>query len=316
MKETWKQATVLALAVCALAWTGAEAEDKGFGDGTLPDHLAVYDVDGDGTLSVEEVQAMREARQHRHHDWVEQWDANDDGMIDEEERIAAREALRHRIIQRRTMRFQEADSDGDGCLTFAEFSAIPAVMKLAEKHPEAPARIFDRLDINDDNCISLGEFLRHLLHRRWRTEEVYIAADGGPDGDGCLTFEEFSARPAMVKLAEKHPEAPANIYNQLDDDDDECLTLEEFLAPIHLGEPPEPWTPGDTYAKIDSDGNECVTLEEWSAFPPMVKLAETHPQAPAHIYGELDADGDECVTLVEFIEGRQHETDTTDVGGA
>lgn len=319
MKETWKPAMVVALALCAFAWTGAEAGDRSFGDGTLPDYLAIYDVDGDGTLSVEEVQAMREARQHRHRDWIEQWDTNEDGMIDDEERMAAREELRRRIIHRRTMRFREADADGDGCLTFVEFSAIPAVMKLAEEHPEAPARIFDRLDINDDNCISLEEFLRHLRHRRndgWRTREVYVRADGGPEGDRCLTLEEFRGIPAMRKLAEQRPEAPTRIYNHLDADDNECLTLEEFLSPLHLGEPPEPWTPADVYAKIDANGDECVSLDEWRRFPPMVRLAETHPEGPARIYGELDANGDECLTLREFIEGRQHEDPALDVDGA
>ena len=71
----YKRNTVIfaALALCAFAWAGAQAGERDFGDGTLPDHLALYDVDGDGVLSVEEIQAMKDARHNRHAEWLEQW---------------------------------------------------------------------------------------------------------------------------------------------------------------------------------------------------------------------------------------------------
>ena len=202
MKAKFSVVLLAAAAISVSAWTGVQAGDRGFGDGTLPDHLAVYDVDGDGVLSVEEIQAMKDARPGRRHGWLEQWDTNEDGVIDEEERAAAHEALRQRIEERRVRHFNEADTDGDGCLTFEEFSAIPAVIALAEEHPEAPARIYARLDANHDDCVSLEEFLGHLRDRRhdgWRTAETYAEAD--VDEDGCLTLEEFSAIPAIVRLA-------------------------------------------------------------------------------------------------------------------
>ena len=236
---------LIVMTLCLVARAEAQSGDRSFGDGTLPEHLAVYDVDGDGILSVEEIQAMKDARLTRHDDWQEQWDTNGDGVIDEDERAAAKEAIRDRIEERRTRRFNQADTDGDGCLTFAEFSAIPAVMELAKRHPEAPARIFDRLDVNDDDCISLEEFVVHLRHRRdrnWRNPLTYARAD--KDNDGCLTFAEFRAIPEMVRLAEEHPGKPAQFYARLDADDDQCLTLAEFTAELGPDGPPPPDGPG------------------------------------------------------------------------
>jgi Ca2+-binding EF-hand superfamily protein len=292
---------VAAVAGAVIAWTGARADDRSFGDGTLPDYLAVYDVDGNGVLSVEEIQAMKDARSANRHQWLEQWDTNDDGVIDEDERAAAHEAMRERIIARRIQRFHEADTDGDGCLTFEEFSALPAVMKLAEEHPEAPARIYDRLDANDDDCVSLEEFLRHLRDRvrdGWRTEETYNRAD--TDEDGCLTLEEFTVIPAMAQLAEHHPEEPARIFGVLDADDDGCLTLEEFTARVHLGDPPRDWRTEETYRRADADHDGCLTREEFAAIPAVRRLASEHPGAPTRIYNLLDQDDDGCLTLEEF----------------
>ena len=72
-----KTTLLITLTLCLVAWTGAQANDRSFGDGTLPDHLVLFDADGDGTLSVEEVQAMRGIRHLRHHRWVEQWDTTE-----------------------------------------------------------------------------------------------------------------------------------------------------------------------------------------------------------------------------------------------
>ena len=301
MKHNLNTVLLAAVAISITAWAGAQAGERTFGDGTLPDHLAVYDVDGDGVLSVEEIQAMKDARHEHRHRWLEQWDTNGDGVIDEEERAAAHEALRQRIEERRTARFNEADTDGDGCLTFEEFSAIPAVIHLAEEHPEAPARIYARLDANHDDCVSLEEFLGHLRDRRhdgWRTPETYAAAD--VNEDDCLTLEEFSAIPAMVRLAEDHPNEPARIFGVLDADEDDCLTVEEFTADVHLGKHRDMWRNAELYAVADRDHDGCLTFEEFRAIPLMARLAQEHPGEPARIYRMLDANEDHCLTVEEF----------------
>lgn len=235
---------VVAIAALGLATqAGAQAEQtRSFGDGTLPEHLAIYDVDEDGVLSIEEIQTMKEARETRRDQWRNRWDTNEDGVIDEQEREAAREALRQRIEERRGERFNDADTDGDGCLSLAEFMAIPAVADLAERMPEAPARIHARLDANDDGCLSLEEFLVHLRHRHehmWRNAETFAQADG--DDDGQLNLREFSEIPQVKRLAED----PQRGFRALDRDRDHWLSLEEFVGQESHNGPNPPTPQGD-----------------------------------------------------------------------
>jgi len=173
------QLTLMTALVFGLAIGHAQADGRSFGDGTLPDFLEVFDTDGDGVLSEEERQAMREARHQMHQGWLEHWDTDGDGVLSEEERQAAIEAMRARIEERRTDRFHEADTDGDGCLSYEEFTAIPAVARLLEEHPEKVPLIFDRLDADDDDCVSLEEFIAHLRIRHRRHP-----GDRPPPGDG------------------------------------------------------------------------------------------------------------------------------------
>lgn len=293
---------IMAAVLGAMAWSSVSAGERIWGDGTLPDYLAVFDVDGDGVLSVEEIQAMKNTRKERHSEWLARWDANGDGLIDEAERAAAKDALRDRIEEGRVDRFAEADTDGDGCLTFAEFSAIPAVAELAGENPDDPdliARIYDRLDANDDACVNVAEFTARLREHRvaWRTPETYAAAD--VDADGCLTPAEFSAIPAIADPDREHPEDPALLFARLDADGSGCLSLEEFIAPV------EPRRSGDwrteaTFAAADIDADGCLTAVEFGAIPQMAELAQGHPEQPAMIYSQLDADQNDCLTLAEF----------------
>ncbi len=70
-KHTMRALTIMFVA--ALFVTAAsqiQADERTFGDGTLPDFLAVYDTDGDGKLSEEERQAMKEARKDKRDAWI------------------------------------------------------------------------------------------------------------------------------------------------------------------------------------------------------------------------------------------------------
>ena len=66
---------IVALLICGLVVTmaanRADAGERTFGDGTLPHFLEIYDLDGDGVLSEEERQAMREARSSRAQEMAE-----------------------------------------------------------------------------------------------------------------------------------------------------------------------------------------------------------------------------------------------------
>lgn len=157
----------------------SEGGDKTFGDGSLPEFLAKYDLDGDGALNEEERQAAKEDRKTRAQERRESWDTDGDGEISDEEREAARDALRAKIEERRNERFAEADSDDDGALSTEEFAAIGAIARLAERRPEAAEKIFSRLDADDSGSISAEEFTSHLGHRRHHGGRDHH--DGGDD---------------------------------------------------------------------------------------------------------------------------------------
>jgi Ca2+-binding EF-hand superfamily protein len=158
-----KAMIVLGTAVLAAGMLStAQAGERTFGDSGLPAFLDVYDVDTNGVLSAEETQVMRQVRAEVREWNRKQWDADGDGVISEQEKLVARDRLRDRIEECRAERFAEADTDGDGYLSFEEFSALPSIQRLAAQYPDKPALIFDRLDADDDNLVSLEEFLACL----------------------------------------------------------------------------------------------------------------------------------------------------------
>ena len=90
----------------------------------------------------------------------------EDGKISKEEREAARDALRAKIEEKRLARFAEVDTDGDGSLSADEFGAIGSIERLAKWSPKSIARIFARLDDDENEGISADEFTLHLRHCR------------------------------------------------------------------------------------------------------------------------------------------------------
>lgn len=161
----------------------AQADDKSFGDGTLPEFLQQYDVNDDGVIDEEERQAIKDARKAAREERRAEIDTNDDGEISPEEREAAREAIRERIAAKRAEKFAEIAGD-DGVLSPEEFAALPPLQRLSE---ERVASIFARLDHDDSGDVSLEEFSRRL--RGHRPPSRPRPGDGEPrpgeeEGDG------------------------------------------------------------------------------------------------------------------------------------
>ncbi len=136
---------------------------KRFGDGTgLPAYLDHYDCNKDGVIDEEERQVMDQARDQIRKQLRTDWDVDGDGKISDKEREQARTRLRDMITECRVTRFTEADGDGDGELSYAEFKLLPGMAKkLDMEGGEAiVTAIFDRLDADPKNgTISLDEFL-------------------------------------------------------------------------------------------------------------------------------------------------------------
>lgn len=283
------------LAMTSRAQTGTMT--RAFGDGGLPAFLGAYDLNGDGVLSQEERDAMRADREARHDQWVQQWDTNADGTISEEERNAARTNIQQRVETTREERFDEADTNGDGFLSFDEFSAIPPMVRLAQEHPGAPKVIFDGLDTNHDGKVDLAEFMQQLRqHDRPPLDQMFRIAD--TNADGSISIEEFSATPPMVELAKTNPNGPQQVFTKLDTNSDGQLSLEEFIAQSPCPDRP---LQQDPFATADKDGNGFLSFTEFSAIPAMVELAKMNPNGPQQVFARLDVNHDQQIGPVEFL---------------
>jgi Ca2+-binding EF-hand superfamily protein len=137
---------------------------RAFGNGVLPQYLSVYDVNDDGALSVEEGQALRQDRTsgERITTFRKKWDTNRDGTISNAEREAAKAVIRQIIINRRSRRFAEVDTNDDEFLSKREFSSIAAVRSIDTSNPGTADDLFAHLDKDGDKQISKAEFLRSL----------------------------------------------------------------------------------------------------------------------------------------------------------
>ena len=137
---------------------------RAFGNGVLPQYLSVYDVNDDGTLSVEEGQALRQDRSTsgRITTFRKKWDTNRDGTISNSEREAAKAVIRQVIIDRRSRRFAEVDTNDDDFLSLREFTSIAAVRSVDDSNPGTAGDLFTHLDKHGDKKISRAEFLRSL----------------------------------------------------------------------------------------------------------------------------------------------------------
>ncbi len=100
----------------------AAAQDGPKPQGPPPDVIAKFDKDGDGKLSPEEREAMREARKgmmekHRK-EMLGKYDADKDGKLSKEERRKMHE-------ERQAAMIRKFDKDGDGKLSDEERAAMP-----------------------------------------------------------------------------------------------------------------------------------------------------------------------------------------------
>ena len=101
-------------------------------------------------------------------------DTDSDGMITAEDIAAYQEA-----------RFNNIDTDGDGMISLVEWETNFAG-ESSERKKSRIARMFDRIDGNDDEMISSDE----LPNKRMNFDRILDKLD--QDGDGAISEEEFN----------------------------------------------------------------------------------------------------------------------------
>ena len=113
--------------------------------------FAQADADGDGKLTLEEIQAQGKMRMAERFALA---DADGDGVVTSHEMVAALEAQaeaqrKQRMERKVAQMFARADADEDGGLTLEE---------LTPEEPRGGGRMFAMLDTDEDGAISQEEF--------------------------------------------------------------------------------------------------------------------------------------------------------------
>ena len=109
-----------------------------------------------------------------YHASFEELDTNSDGMITADDIAAYQDA-----------RFSKIDSDGDGMISLSEWEANFTEV-ISERKQSRIAKMFSRIDENDDEMISAEE----LADKRMNFDRIVDKLD--QDGDGSISEDEFN----------------------------------------------------------------------------------------------------------------------------
>lgn len=151
----YKAALLSGLIVTAVSLGGVmDAGAHGGRDTTLPS-FSDLDADGDGQLTMEEMNNMRQNR-------FQAADANSDGILTREELTAHAQGKVEEHVARM---LERKDADGDGALSLEEMQS--------GRHAHGQ-RLFERADANSDGAISEEEFEEAMMrfkerHGRWHS---------------------------------------------------------------------------------------------------------------------------------------------------
>jgi hypothetical protein len=134
------------------------ADERMFGNGSLPEFLQQFDTNNDGEIDEEERQAIRDLRAKMRDHQKKSIDLNEDGEVSPDEIEAARDALRIKIEARRLAKFSSIAGE-DALISREEYNTIPGIDRLPDFVFEA---IWGRLDIDGSDDITAKEFLSRL----------------------------------------------------------------------------------------------------------------------------------------------------------
>lgn len=253
------------------------------------------DTNGDGAISVEELQAMMKKL-----------------------------GLTPAQIQDLTGKIMKHDADGDGKLTGPQFRKVlraqgPRLAGSAshdgkldpaefESHcasvgvtPRNARRLFPEVDTDGDGRISEEEYkgafgidqaeLKRRMRSKWGTPEASFEAMDA-DGDGEISRAEFEAGCEKLGI----PKARAKeLFDELDVDYSGSISPEEWDEAFGLTKEDAKsiitdklGKPSDAFEKLDKDGDGKVSAEDVEE---ALKDAGVSAEEAAEIAKELDADG-------------------------
>jgi len=188
------------------------------------------------------------------------------------------------------------DTDQNGSISFAEFSAMPRLGNLPE---DKRSSLFKRLDKDGDGQLSKREL--DLIRKPPGGKDSHMRRlfELDKDRSGGISMEEFKSGELYGKLP---PERLQALFSRLDTDGDGEITPKDRPEPgrghfpgrepgeARRGEGPPP-APDDRkpHRRQDADGDGFVSFEEFRQSPEMRQLSEDEQEDR---FEALDLNGD------------------------
>ena len=232
-----------------------------------------------------------------------EWDTDGDGVLSDKEVEAAQAFILKQIEEERGRHFDDVDTDADGSLTLAEFTAAPGNQQL----PSGLVKeIFDSVDSDGNGLVSKEEFGASIgpvlpplgVGGVWAKDpqdlEEEIAkslnaafASMDTDSDGTVSRAEYLAA-AKIEAPELSDSADG-FFTAMDVDNDGQLTLSEFTG-ANLPQPHDP------FKRMDTNGDGSLTQEELEASGAPAERLDGFLES-------LDANKDGVLSREEFEDG-------------
>ena len=234
----------------------------GRGDrGDFAARMTQFDLDGDGFLSKEERDAMREAFQAER---LARFDLDGDGEVSREERRAARQD-RFENSDRGQALMRQFDANGDGVLDDEEQAALDAHNE--EQRAARDAERIAQYDLDGDGELSAEErqIQRDEQRAQWETMRADATAEFDVDGDGQLNIDE--QQNAMDAWMERR--AIDRFVSQFDTNGDSVVNSSDYdTFAADYGN-------GDHAADVNGDG--VVNTDDLGAYRDLVTRSGNRP---------------------------------------
>jgi Ca2+-binding EF-hand superfamily protein len=209
--------------------------------------------------------------------------------------------------------WKEADSDGDGKITQAEFQNLPRIQKLEE---ERRSHIFNRLDKNGDKVLNSAELSPGERPPQERREAMMRFKALDTDNSGGVSLEELKNGELFKKLPVEKQET---LFRRLDTDGDGQITVRdrperppggpdkrmdrpgkpdrEGDGPDREGRKDKGRDPKRMLRDLDGNADGAVDFEEFRQAPPQKDLTEDEQEDR---FEALDKNGDKKLDPADF----------------
>ncbi len=238
-----------------LAWEEFRPSPKTALAGIARHYFDGFDRDGDGFLSLSEVEFPFDPANVSADVLLGLRDRNRDGRVDLAEILASDTRVKVPKGDTRSQRMREyyegwfaaADGDRDGSLSSAEFQdATPLLQPNAYE-------IFASRDVDQNKRLSREEYFGPNLGTKWETAARSESEQFDVDKDGFLDWREFRLTPPALPTR-------LHFFTGLDADNDGRLSLSEILGMY----PPEKHAGQRiVFRRLDRDGDGLLARPEW-----------------------------------------------------